>query len=99
MSGYYTRSSEVAAAIAFKEYLLHRDVDSRKAILAACIEDCGKHEDMKEIQSWFQNLASITELPETDRKQSIRADAYWADLFTVHSKNWRMVMLMCTYVK
>lgn len=102
MSLYHPNSTAIAAAVAFKEYLLHRDVESRRAILAACIEDCGRaenKEEMKDVKVWFQMLSALNDLPETDRKQSIRADANWTDLFTVHAKGWKMVALMRLYAK
>lgn len=103
MSLYHPNSTAIAAAVAFKEYLLLRDVESRRAILAACIEDCSRNEnkeEMKDVKVWFQMLTAVNDIPDSDqRKQSIRADAYWTDLFTVHAKDWTMVALMRTYVK
>ena len=87
MNSPFVVSRQIARAIEFKEYLLNRDVASRKVVLDFFIDWLLPRTDMPEVLLWFQNLRSINDqLCAADRKTGIRADAYWDDLLLSHSK-------------
>ncbi len=78
-----TNIGKLALTIRFKEYLLNRDVASRRVILAACIEFMQNTSDEKKPQvlAWLQNLVAIMSATDTEeRKQRIRFDACWDEL-------------------
>jgi hypothetical protein len=79
------RIGEIATGIKFKEYLLSRDIPSRLIIIDHCI---GLIEPSSPIAAWFQNFRAITLQPDAkERKDQIRADAYWNDLILEHTKD------------
>lgn len=75
--------ARLALTIRFKEYLLNRDVSSRRIILNACIHFMENVTDEKKVQvvGWLQNLLEITSTLDTEeRKQRVRFDACWDEL-------------------
>ena len=87
MNSPFVVSRQIARAIEFKEYLLTRDVASRKVVLDFFIDWLLLRNDMPAVLRWFENLRSINnDTCLADRKTAIRADAYWDDLLLVHSK-------------
>ena len=88
MNSPFVVSRQIARAIEFKEYLLNRDVASRKIVIDFFIDWLVLRGDMPAILTWFQNLRSINnDMCPADRKASIRADAYWDDLILTHAKD------------
>jgi hypothetical protein len=80
------RASQIAQAIRFKEYLLLRDVASRRVVIDVLIEWLLQHGGMPGIVLWFQNLRTLNDqLDAKERKEQIRADACWDDLLLIHS--------------
>jgi hypothetical protein len=87
MNSPFVVSRQIARAIEFKEYLLNRDVGSRRIVLDFFIDWLLPRNDMPNVLAWFQNLRSINnDMCPADRKTAIRADAYWDDLLLNHSK-------------
>jgi len=79
------RARAIAHAIKFKEYLLLRDVSSRRIIIDHCIE---KLQDSPHAVLWFQNLRNINDqLDAKDRKEQIKADACWDELILTLTYN------------
>lgn len=79
------RIREIASGIKFKEYLLNRDVPSRLIIIDHCI---GLIDPSSPIATWFQNFRAINLQPDAkDRKEQIKADAYWNDLILEYTKD------------
>ena len=78
-------SCRIALAIKFKEYLLTRDVSSRRIVIEHFI---GKITLPQDILFWFQNLKAINDqIDVKDRKEQIKSDAFWDDLILEHSKD------------
>lgn len=87
----------IAVAIKFKEYLLNRDVSSRRIVIDYCIEKLGL---LNGIRNWFLNLRAINDqIDAKDRKEQIRMDAFWDDLILVHSKDGSFRVYMELFVK
>lgn len=87
----------IATAIKFKEYLLNRDIQSRRIVIDLCIQGLGLTNPIK---AWFQNLRMINEHIDTkERKEQIKADAFWDDLILVHSKDGSFRVYMELFVK
>ena len=82
----YVRAEQIATAIRFKEYLLGRDVQSRRVLLDFFIKWTLQQGGMPEILAWFQNLNEINDILDSKEwKDRIKADAYWDDLLLAHS--------------
>ena len=88
----YDRIKSVGRAIKFKEYLLNRDVSSRRIIIEECIRNL---EQSPKIVAWLNNLRNINdELDPKDRKEQIKVDAYWEEMILEHSKDPRFNTIM-----
>lgn len=87
-SGDMERIQTIAVAIKFKEYLLLRDVSSRRIIIDKCIEMLPQS---PKVVLWLKNLRAIND--QLDREQ-IKSEAYWDDLILEHSKDPRLCMIM-----
>ncbi len=88
----YDRIKSVGRAIKFKEYLLNRDVSSRRIIIEECIRNL---EQSPKIVAWLINLRNINdELVPKDRKEQIKVDAYWEEMILEHSKDPRFNTIM-----
>jgi hypothetical protein len=86
MNSPFIVSRQIARAIEFKEYLLNRDVPSRRVVITFLIDWLTPRSDMSGVLVWLQNLQAINNSPDAkDRKEQIRADACWDDLLLVHS--------------
>ena len=92
----YTDIKRIALSIRFKEYLLGRDVQSRRVILETCISYLEKYPDETVAISWFNNLVAINN--EIDRKKRIRHDACWEELHLVISKSQEVRFVMSLWV-
>ena len=78
-------SRRIAIAIKFKEYLLTRDVQSRRIIIDHFIE---KLSLPIPILNWFYNLRGINDqIDAKDRKDQIKVDAFWNTMINDHSKD------------
>ena len=78
-------TSHIALAIRFKEYLLLRDISSRRIILDHCIQALSQYPI---IVAWVQNLRAINDqFDAKDRKDQLKADAFWNDLILTHASN------------
>jgi hypothetical protein len=86
----------VARAIKFKEYLLNRDVSSRRIVIEHCII---AFDESSKIVAWLKNLRSINDqLDSKDRKEQIKVDAYWDDLILEHSKDRVFNTVMALFI-
>lgn len=87
----------IATAIKFKEYLLNRDVQSRRIVIDYCIEKLGL---TTPIRNWFQNLRMINDqIDAKDRKEQIKADAFWDSFILEHSKHESFRVYMELFLK
>jgi hypothetical protein len=87
MNAPFVVSRQIARAIEFKEYLLNRDVGSRRVVIDFFIDWLLPRSDMCNVLAWFQNLRAINDqLDASQRKDQIKADACWDDLLLNHSK-------------
>ena len=78
-------SRRIAIAIKFKEYLLNRDVSSRRILIDWFIEKLGLSAP---IRTWFMNLRAINDqIDAKDREEEIRTDAFWGSLILEHSRD------------
>jgi hypothetical protein len=80
-----TTIQRVSKSIQFKEYLLNRDIPSRRMILETCIHFMENVSDSKKAQvlAWLQNLLAIsTIMSSEERKNQVRFDACWDELHT-----------------
>lgn len=84
------RPRQIANAIRFKQYLLTRDLESRRVVLDFFIETI----ESPEIRTWFQLYRAITDASPTERKEQNKADANWVEFLTVHSTNPQLQYLM-----
>jgi hypothetical protein len=90
----YDRIKSVGRAIKFKEYILNRDVSSRRIIIEECIRNLEQSHSPK-VVAWLINLRSINDqLEPKDRKEQIKVDAYWEEMILEHSKDPRFNTIM-----
>ena len=78
------RPRQIANAIRFKQYLLTRDLESRRIVLDFFSETI----EAPEIRPWFTDAAP------TERKEQNKADANWKEFITLHSTNAQLQSLM-----
>jgi len=76
----YVQAERIATAIRFKEYLLGRDVQSRRVLLDFFIKWTLQQGGMPEILAWFQTLTTINPILNT-----MQSDVHWDDLLLAHS--------------
>jgi hypothetical protein len=81
MNSPFVVSRQIARAIEFKEYLLNRDVASRKVLIDFFIDWLLPRGDMPAVLTWFQNLRAINGV-----LHATHPDAYWDDLLLCHSR-------------
>lgn len=91
--------TRVALAIRFKEYLLQRDLQSRRVILGACIEwiNTWTQDDPQHIVylDWFQHFSELNELRDSwDRRLRLRFDAYWDEYWTAITTSQKIQQMM-----
>jgi hypothetical protein len=86
----------VAKSIKFKEYLLNRDVQSRRVVLNTAIRFMEETNDEKKVQviAWLRNILSLNEMPGQERKESMRFDVFWDELHSELCKSeWFYIMM------
>ena len=91
----------VNLSIRFKEYLLNRDVSSRRVILETAIRYVQKSDDTMKSQvlMWLRNLDEInTELNTEKRKEQIKFDVCWDELHTELNKSSSLYTVMYSFV-
>jgi hypothetical protein len=83
-----------AQSIRFKEYLLGRDLSSRRVILETAIAYAEKSpNDMKpQVIGWLNDVLSINNI--IDSNQQIRFDVFWDELHTELIKSTLMHEIM-----
>jgi len=90
------RIKSISNAIKFKEYLLNRDVSSRRIIIDHCISLTENH---PAIVGWFHNLRAINDqLDSKDRKEQIKADACWDELILTLTSNDNFNAIMSWFI-
>jgi hypothetical protein len=93
------RATQIATAIRFKEYLLLRDVASRRVLLGVLREWLLERGGMPGIVAWVDNLRLINDqIDAKDRKDQIKSDAFWDDLLLVHSKDAEFLNMMGSFL-
>ena len=91
-SGDMERILGISRAIKFKEYLLLRDVSSRRIIIDTCIQMLPQS---PKVVLWLKNLRAINDqLDSKERREQIKSEAYWDDLILEHSKDPRFNSVM-----
>ena len=94
------RATQIATAIRFKEYLLTRDVSSRRVVLSSLREWLLQRGGMPGIVMWVQNLQAINDhVGSADRKEQMKADACWDDLLLEHSKDADFLSMMTYFLR
>ena len=91
----------LALSIRFKEYLLARDLPSRRIILEAAIAYAEKSSNDKkpQILSWLHNFLAINNIvDDRERREQVRYDAFWDELHTDLSKSTLMYEIMYWFV-
>jgi hypothetical protein len=86
-----------AQSIRFKEYLLGRDLSSRRVILQAAIAYAEKspNEMKPQIIGWLNNVLNINNIiDDRERKEQIRFDVFWDELHTELIKSTLMHEIM-----
>jgi hypothetical protein len=91
----------VALSIRFKEYLLGRDLSSRRIILQTAISYAEKsnNEKKEQVLGWLNNVLHINSfIEEKERKEAIRYDAFWDELHLDLVKSTLMYEIMYWFV-
>ena len=91
----------VALSIRFKEYLLGRDLSSRRIILQTAISYAEKsnNEKKEQVLGWLNNVLHISSFAEEkERKEAIRYDAFWDELHLDLVKSTLMYEIMYWFV-
>ena len=91
----------VNLSIRFKEYLLSRDISSRRVILETAIGYMEKSGDARKqpVLAWLRNLLNINGLPDSaERKEQIRFDACWDELHLELNKSAALYTVMYSFV-
>ena len=76
----YVRAEQIATAIRFKEYLLGRDVQSRRVLIEFFIKWLLQQGGMPEIVAWFRRLEVINPILNT-----MHSDVHWDELLLAFS--------------
>jgi hypothetical protein len=76
----YVRAGQLATAIRFKEYLLGRDIQSRRVLLDFFIKWTLQQGGMPEIVAWFQRMTVINPILNT-----MKSDVHWDELLLAYS--------------
>ena len=76
----YVRAEQIATAIRFKEYLLGRDVQSRRVLIEFFIKWLLQQGGMPEIVAWFEILKTINPILNT-----MQSDVHWDELLLAYS--------------
>jgi hypothetical protein len=76
----YVRAEQIATAIRFKEYLLGRDVQSRRVLIEFFIKWTLQQGGMPEIVAWFEILKTINPILNT-----MQSDVHWDELLLAYS--------------
>jgi hypothetical protein len=76
----YVRAEQIATAIRFKEYLLGRDVQSRRVLIEFFIKWTLQQGGMPEIVQWFERLKTINPILNT-----MQSDVHWDELLLAYS--------------
>jgi hypothetical protein len=76
----YVRAEQIATAIRFKEYLLGRDVQSRRVLIDFFIKWTLQQGGMPEIVAWFEMLKHINPILNT-----MQSDVHWDELLLAYS--------------
>jgi len=76
----YVRAEQIATAIRFKEYLLGRDVQSRRVLIEFFIKWTLQQGGMPEIVQWFERLKTINPILNT-----MQSDVHWDELLLAFS--------------
>jgi hypothetical protein len=94
------RATQIATAIRFKEYLLTRDVASRRVVLGVLRQWLLERGGMPGIVAWVENLQDITNtIDAKDRKEHSKSDAYWDELLLEHSKDTDFFLMMTAFLR
>jgi hypothetical protein len=93
------RVTQIATAIRFKEYILMRDVASRRVLLGVLREWLLERGGMPGIVAWVENLQTINDqIDDKTRKEQIKGDAFWDDLLLVHSADAEFLNMMGSFL-
>jgi hypothetical protein len=76
----YVRAEQIATAIRFKEYLLGRDVQSRRVLIEFFIKWTLQQGGIPEIVAWFEILKTINPILNT-----MQSDVHWDELLLAYS--------------
>ena len=76
----YVRAEQLASAIRFKEYLLGRDVQSRRVLIEFFIKWALQQGGIPEIVAWFEMLKHINPILNT-----MQSDVHWDELLLAYS--------------
>ena len=76
----YVRAEQLGTAIRFKEYLLGRDVQSRRVLIDFFIKWTLQQGGMPEIVQWFERLKTINPILNT-----MQSDVHWDELLLAFS--------------
>lgn len=76
----YVRAEQLGTAIRFKEYLLGRDVQSRRVLIDFFIKWTLQQGGMPEIVAWFRRLEVINPILNT-----MHSDVHWDELLLAFS--------------
>jgi hypothetical protein len=90
-----------ALSIRFKEYLLGRDLSSRRVILQTAIAYAEKSPNEMKLQivGWLRNVLNINNIiDDRERKEQIRFDVFWDELHTELIKSTLMYEIMYWFV-
>jgi hypothetical protein len=87
-----------ALSIRFKEYLLGRDLSSRRVILQTAIAYAEKSPNEMKLQivGWLRNVLNINNI--IDSNPQIRLDVFWDELHTELIKSTLMYEIMYWFV-
>lgn len=91
----------VNLSIRFKEYLLNRDIPSRRISLETAIGYVEKSGDAKkpEVLLWLRNLLDIACISDAEkRKEQIKHDACWDELHLELNKSAALFTVMYSFV-
>lgn len=94
------RATQIATAIRFKEYLLTRDVASRRVVLGVLRQWLLERGGMPGIVAWVENLRTINDqIDDKARKDQIKADAFWDELLLTHSADADFFLMMTAFLR
>lgn len=90
----HVRAKQLAMTIKFKEYLLGRDVQSRRVLLDFFSKWALQQGGMPEIVAWFEIMKTINPTLNT-----MKSDVHWDELLLAYSHESEFLQIIARFIE